>query len=129
MCHCGKEKDFDACCGMYISGEESAPTAETLMRSRYCAFVVHDFDYLQETQDIQTIEKFNLAANQKWAESVNFTHLEILRAEESGNKGLVEFRAKYKDKSTGEEHIHHEVSKFRKQKGIWYFREGAVKAI
>ena len=48
-CHCGAGPSFDACCGPLIRGEERAPSAELLMRSRYSAFVEGDEAYLLAT--------------------------------------------------------------------------------
>jgi SEC-C motif-containing protein len=124
LCPCGLEKEYDHCCGLYHSGEENAPSAETLMRSRYSAFIKKEYDYLEETLDPQTKMDFDHEGNRVWAESVTLTQLEILRAEENGNKAVVEFKAHFQDPQG--EQIHHEVSKFRKQSGIWYFREGKV---
>jgi SEC-C motif-containing protein len=94
------------------------------MRSRYCAFVKKELDYLEETLDPQTSMDFDHEGNRQWAERVNLIRLEILRAEENGNKAVVEFKAYFKEGDT--ELVHHETSKFRKQAGIWYFREGKV---
>ena len=41
-CPCGSGNALAECCGKYISGVAHAPTAETLMRSRYTAFAVMD---------------------------------------------------------------------------------------
>lgn len=124
LCPCDSETDYDSCCGLYHSGDETAPTAEKLMRSRYCAFIKKEYDYLEETLDPQTMMDFDNEGNRKWAESVTLVKLEILRAEENGNKAIVEFKAHYHENQT--EQIHHEISKFRKQAGVWYFREGKV---
>jgi len=124
QCPCGSEKTYEACCGVYHHGEETPTTAESLMRSRYSAFIVKEYDYLEETLDPQTFFDFDNEANRAWAESVELFKLEILRAEESGNKAVVEFKAHFRQ--DGAEHIHHEISKFRKQAGVWYFREGKV---
>jgi len=94
------------------------------MRSRYCAFIKGEYEYLEETLDPQTAFDFDNEGNRAWGESVELFKLEILRAEESGNKAIVEFKAYFR--KDGSEHIHHELSKFRKQAGIWYFREGKV---
>lgn len=48
-CPCGSGNALAECCGKYISGEAHAPTAETLMRSRYTAFAVMDDEYLTQT--------------------------------------------------------------------------------
>lgn len=123
-CPCGSESPYNSCCGLYHSGEETAPTAEKLMRSRYCAFIKKEYDYLEETLDPQTSMDFDHEGNREWAEKVNLVKLEILRAEENGNKAVVEFKAYFKENET--ELVHHEISKFRKQSGVWYFREGKV---
>jgi len=124
ICPCGTEIEYDRCCGLYHSGQEMATTAVVLMRSRYTAFVQLNMDYLRDTNDPQTLSSFNMDYNHKWAESVNFEKLEILREETDNNKAVVEFKAFFKVKATGESQVHHEVSKFRKQKGCWFFREG-----
>lgn len=124
LCPCGTEKTYETCCGPFHSGDESPATAEQLMRSRYCAFLKNEYDYLEETLDPQTSSDFDNEGNRAWGESVELFQLEILRAEESGTKAVVEFKAHFK--LDGVEHIHHEVSKFRKQAGVWYFREGKV---
>lgn len=93
------------------------------MRSRYTAFCLKNMDYVLETTDPQTRLDFDPAANKEWAQNSEFTGLEVLTSKAEGNKGMVEFRAHFHTK--GEEpQIHHEISKFRKQGGIWYFRDG-----
>lgn len=44
-CPCGRPADYARCCGLYHAGA-AAPDAETLMRSRYSAYVRRDVDYL-----------------------------------------------------------------------------------
>ncbi|MGZ3744760.1 MAG: YchJ family protein [Pseudobdellovibrionaceae bacterium] len=123
-CPCGSERSYDSCCGLYHSGEENAPTAEKLMRSRYCAFVKKKFDYLEKTLDPQTFQNFDHEGNREWAKKITLIKLEILRAQEQGNKAVIEFKAHFLENE--KELVHHEISKFRKQTGIWYFREGKV---
>ena len=48
-CPCGSGKDFDQCCGPYLSGRAEPPTAEALMRSRYVAYTRGDIDYIGRT--------------------------------------------------------------------------------
>src|SRR5262249_12900002 len=47
-CPCGLGEDYDSCCGRLHAGTP-APTAESLMRSRYSAFAVGDAGYLLRT--------------------------------------------------------------------------------
>lgn len=126
MCHCGSKLKFEECCQPLISGKKVAETPEALMRSRYSAFCVKDLDYIRKTTDPQA--KIDWQANREWAEQSEFTSLEILNTSVEGNKGTVEFKAVYTIKTEPEPVIHHELSKFRKQAGVWYFRDGKTVA-
>lgn len=125
-CPCGSEKNYKDCCGVYHSGKALAPSAEALMRSRYCAFAKNEMQYLRDTTDPQTLESIDDEANKEWAERAKFIKLEIVNAEEKGTKGTVEFKAHYS--VDGEDYVHHEVSTFRKQAGQWFFKSGKIKA-
>ncbi|WP_374079067.1 YchJ family protein [Bdellovibrio bacteriovorus] len=125
-CPCGSEKSYVECCGVYHSGKALAPTAEALMRSRYSAFAKNQMQYLRDTTDPQTLDLIDDEANKEWAERAKFLKLEIVRAEEKGTKGTVEFKAFYS--VDDEEYVHHEVSTFRKQAGEWFFKSGKIKA-
>lgn len=102
-----------------------AATAEELMRSRYAAFAKNEMEYLRDTTDPQTLDLIDEEANQEWADRAKFLKLEIVKAEEKGTKGMVEFKAFYS--IDDEEFIHHEVSTFRKQNGEWFFKSGKIK--
>lgn len=126
FCPCGSQKNEKECCISIIRGEREAETPEELMRSRYTAFTLGDMDYIFETTDPQTRTNFDMNANKEWAENSKFQKLEILNTSQDGNKGMVEFKATYQ---VGDQppKVHHEISKFRKQAGVWYFREGKIK--
>ena len=96
------------------------------MRSRYSAFAIKNMDYVRATTDPQMVLTLDLEASREWAEGAEFTKLEILRSTDEGNKGIVEFKAHFKLLKDGSEQVHHELSKFRKQAGVWYFRDGRV---
>ncbi|QBH96078.1 hypothetical protein EKN56_06510 [Limnobaculum zhutongyuii] len=49
LCPCGSLKEFSVCCHSLISGQTIATTALELMKSRYCAYVSHDVEYLVAT--------------------------------------------------------------------------------
>lgn len=98
------------------------------MRSRYSAFAVKDMDYIRKTTDPQTASQFDFSGNRKWADDCDFNKLEVLASSEDANKGMVEFKATYFSHSQNKEEIHHEVSKFRKQAGVWYYRDGKVRS-
>ena len=125
-CYCGSTKKYAQCCKPFIAGDQTPETPEALMRSRYTAYCLKDFAYLQATTDPQGLGEINHQANQEWAESVEFLSLEIIKSEIDKNKGVVEFKATFKEIGKDEIHIHHELSKFRRQQGEWFFREGRV---
>ena len=48
LCPCGRGEAYEACCGP-LHGGVPAPTAERLMRSRYCAFALGLEGYLLDS--------------------------------------------------------------------------------
>jgi SEC-C motif-containing protein len=95
------------------------------MRSRYTAYVTKNIDYVTATTDPQRALEIDVEAARAWAEESEFFKLEVLNSASEGNKGTVEFKAHFRD-GAGVVHVHHELSKFRKQGGVWYFRDGKV---
>ena len=122
ICDCGSPAGFEKCCEPLLAREHDAPSAEALMRSRYTAYCRKNIDYIFETTDPETRPLFDHEANKKWAQSSTFFGLEIIRAKETDDTGLVEFKARYAQ--DGDTHVHHEHSTFRRVDGRWYFREG-----
>jgi SEC-C motif domain protein len=120
---------YEECCAPLISGKSPAPTAESLMRSRYVAYVVKNIDYIDQTQVETKDEVFNKEEAMKWAESSEWNGLEIKKTHKGGpndHTGTVEFIAHYKDKASGTELHHHETSIFQRQGGAWKFKEGNI---
>ena len=123
-CACGSEVQQSQCCEAIINGEKPAETAEQMMRARYTAFTLKNMDFINETHDPSTRGDNDMEANSKWADTAEFTGLEILDVEggdSKQSKGVVEFRATYKQ--DGKQQYHHERSLFLKKKGKWYFSE------
>lgn len=127
-CPCQSDLTYSECCLPYISGAKLPHSAEALMRSRFSAFALLEMDYVKHTTDPQVLNKIDFRANSEWAKQSDFYKLEIIQSGEEGNKGSVEFKAYFRNKSDGSEHVHHEFSRFRKQSGRWYFRDGRVQS-
>ncbi len=125
-CFCCSGKAFASCCEPFLKRKSHPLSPEMLMRSRYSAFCVNDMEFLRETTDAQARYQMDWQATEAWATSAKFLNLEVLRATDEGNKGIVEFKAKFKLADAEEAQVHHELSKFRKQNGRWYYREGKV---
>lgn len=119
-CPCGA-KDYATCCAPYHQGA-AAPDAQALMRSRYSAYVLKLEDYLLATWHASTRpEKLELLAdNSKWL------GLEIKRHEvQSPEQATVEFVARYK--IAGRAYRLHELSRFVREDGRWYYLDGDFK--
>jgi SEC-C motif-containing protein len=119
VCYCGAGKDFSQCCEPYITGILKAPSAEALMRSRYSAYAVHNADYLWTTTAQKERKHQSKAAILEWAKSNHWLKLEVLTA----TKDVVEFKAYYLDSALRAQ-VHHERSRFIKERGSWYYKEG-----
>jgi SEC-C motif-containing protein len=121
-CHCGREQAFEDCCAPLLAGQRRAATAEDLMRSRYCAFVVGDVDYLLASwHPDHRPAQLTLNPEQKWL------GLKI-KATEAGDpeadRGEVEFVARYKIGGRG--HRLHERSRFARMDGRWVYLDGQI---
>lgn len=121
--------EFEKCCGPLLAGKQKAVTAESLMRSRYSAYVVKNIDYVDATQIVVENEEFDKEEALKWAQSSEWLGLEVKKThkgQEADNTGTVEFIAHYKDIASGTELRHHETSIFQRKDGDWMFREGQI---
>ena len=116
-CPCGGA-DYATCCGRYHNGA-SAPDAASLMRSRYSAYALKLDDYLLATwHSGKRPATLDLAADStKWLGLEVKSHLS-----ESANRATVEFVARYK--SGGRAGRLHEVSRFVRDDGKWFYVDG-----
>jgi SEC-C motif-containing protein len=119
-CPCGSGRTHADCCGPYLAGAARPPTAEALMRSRYCAYALGRMDYLRETWHPNTRH-----ADFGDSQPVQWLGLQI-RATEGGGPddktGKVEFVARYK--IGGRAYRLHEISDFARVQGRWYYMLG-----
>lgn len=122
LCPCGSNKPYADCCARYVEGNEPAPTAEVLMRSRYTAYTLLREDYLLATWHPSTRpHALDLAEDvpTKWL------GLEVKRhQQQDADRAIVEFVARYK--VNGRAHRLHEVSRFVREEGRWFYVDGEV---
>lgn len=119
-CPCGAGL-FGGCCGPALAGTP-ATTPVALMRSRYTAFALGDARYLLHTWHPTTAP-----ATLELDDALRWEGLEIVRAENGDaedRRGVVEFRAQWRDTRSGERGVLHEVSRFRRAAGRWYYLDG-----
>lgn len=123
LCPCGSEKNFDVCCGPYLSGAAIPPTAEALMRSRYTAYTRLDDKYLLATWHPDT-RPSNPNPSDEGDGNV-WTGLNILRTEagQAGDTtGVVEFIAHCT--FNGAPSQLHETSDFIHDGERWFYVDG-----
>lgn len=119
-CPCGLARPYAACCGRYVSGDELAPTAEALMRSRYSAFARGEGDYLLATWHPDTRpSRVRLDPEQRW---IGLSIRSTAEGQPGDSTGMVEFVARYK--IAGKGHRLHERSRFERVGGRWYYLNG-----
>lgn len=120
-CPCGLPQSYVACCGRWHAGalHLQAPTAESLMRSRYSAYVREDAAYLRETWHPST----RLEEPLRFGIGVRWLGLEIKRhVVQDADHAIVEFVAR--SKLGGRAQRLHETSRFVRQAGRWTYVDG-----
>src|SRR5579871_5773461 len=98
LCLCGSNKPFADCCEPYLTGNKDAPTPEALMRSRYTAYALQNYGYIENTMKGAPLQNFNRAETEKSKKAVKWEKLEVLSAppvSPEEEEGFVEFKAYY----------------------------------
>ena len=123
-CPCGSGRALGACCGRWHEGVLwlQAPDPESLMRSRYSAFVLDRRDYLLATwHPLTRPETLDPPpAGLRWL------GLEVRAHRLDGDRGEVEFVAR--SKLDGRAHRLHELSRFVREAGRWFYLDGTQRA-
>ncbi|CBG88532.1 YchJ family protein [Citrobacter rodentium] len=124
LCPCGSAVEYSLCCHRYVSGEQVAPDPSHLMRSRYCAFVMKDADYLIRTWHPAcqaAAFRDDIVAGFASTEWLGLTLFEHIRSEDD-KTGYVSFVARYREHGKTGAII--ERSRFIKENGEWYYIDG-----
>jgi SEC-C motif domain protein len=120
-CPCGTGRPYAACCGRWHDGEQHllAPDAESLMRSRYSAYVKGRADYIRDTWHPST----RPAAIDPDPPGLQWLRLEVRRhAAQDAEQATVEFVAV--SKLGGRAQRLHETSRFVREGGRWFYVAG-----
>lgn len=124
-CPCGLPRAYDDCCGRWHAGDQhlQAPTAQALMRSRYCAFVLDLRPYLLDTWHASTRPTAldPPEPGLKWLGLDVRSHREV-----DADHAVVEFVAR--SKLGGRAHRLHETSRFVREGGRWFYVDGQFDA-
>lgn len=116
-CPCQSGKDYDECCGRFISHHKHAENAQLLMRSRYSAYVLDNSDYILDTwhPDFRPMSV-------KKDKELHWLRLDILESNEQDDQAVVEFEARLLiDKYVNSLH---ERSSFVREEGRWFYTSG-----
>lgn len=119
-CPCGRGAAFAACCGRYIGTRVPAPDAESLMRSRYTAFVRGDTAHL-----LGTWHTSQRPATLEPDPGVKWLGLEVKRHTPiDAGHAEVEFVARSRVLGRGQRL--HERSRFVHEDGRWFYVDGDI---
>lgn len=121
MCPCGSSLAYERCCGRWHAGEP-APDAESLMRSRYSAFMMCNEPYLLATwHGMHRPKSIEFDRNQKWL------GLKIVDARATGpDSAEVEFIARFRIGGGSAARLH-ERSRFVKESDRWLYVDGDIR--
>lgn len=121
-CPCRKKSEtvaYAACCEPYHKGDRAAPTAEALMRSRYCAFALSKADYLRDTwHGSKRPLRLDFNPGEEWLQ------LRIVATKTEHDRATVEFIAR--SRLGGASRTLHEVSRFVRENGRWFYVDGDI---
>ena len=124
-CPCSSSLNYMVCCQPLINGKIEAETVAQLMRSRFTAFAIHHEAYLLKTWD-----KKNRPKKITFNTEIDWKTLEIVSETKGGvndTRGVVKFKAYYTLNDL--EQVMNEASRFKKEKGKWFYLDGIVKSV
>ena len=121
-CPCGTGEPFGGCCLPLHRGERQAETAEELMRSRYSAYCVGDFEYVWKTWHPRTRAEQPVSGDgPTW---MGLQIVDVVAGQSGDEHGEVEFRAYYREgRRTG---TLHERSRFAVRARRWFYLDGEL---
>jgi SEC-C motif-containing protein len=120
----GKPLAYGACCGRWLEDSTHTalpPDAQSLMRSRYSAFVLERADYL-----LQSWVASHRPASIEFDPATRWLGLDVRAHQSTGeNTAEVEFVARQKPASGPAVRLH-ERSRFVREAGRWLYLDGHV---
>lgn len=129
QCPCGQQAPYEKCCQPLHQGVHHAADAQQLMRSRYCAFVKQEVDYIIKTTALKQQSLLDRDSLMQWSQQTEWLYLDIIDFQPQLDKthASVEFKAFYQ--SGANQASHHEQSYFVKHQNKWYFIDPTVEQV
>ncbi|RDV27411.1 hypothetical protein DXV75_05110 [Alteromonas aestuariivivens] len=123
-CYCGSQRAFVDCCGPLISAQIAAPSPESLMRSRYTAYCLGNYDYILATYAQAPRSALSIASLEDSARGTQWLTL-IVHPSPTLLPSQVEYSAYYflPGKKLG---VLHETSNFVMEDNQWRYLDGEL---
>jgi SEC-C motif-containing protein len=123
-CFCGNTLAFEQCCKPIIDGQLNAKDAEALMRSRFSAYFINDYQYILKTYTPANRSKLTIKELATSAQDTQWLSLQVLAHQTQEKMAKVEFKAFYK---VGDSYfVMHELSGFVFEAGNWLYADGEI---
>lgn len=125
-CPCCSKLPYAECCGRYLDGGLTAPTAEALMRSRYTAYTLRREDYVLRTwHPAKRPVALGLSDEDASQRPTQWIDLEVQHhVLKDASNAIVEFVARYR--INGRAYRLHEISHFVREDGCWLYFDGEM---
>jgi SEC-C motif-containing protein len=123
-CFCGNKFTFEHCCQPLIEGKVVAKNAEVLMRSRFTAYVIKNYQYILQTYAAAQRAKITISDLARSAKETRWLSLQVLAHHVKTNTAQVEFKAFYQVHNSY--YVMHESSDFVFEAGKWLYTNGAM---
>ncbi|HEY3366041.1 MAG TPA: YchJ family metal-binding protein [Symbiobacteriaceae bacterium] len=129
-CPCGSELKFKKCCGPALSGIVWPETPETLMRSRYSAFVTGDVRHLYRTthpenEAVNGIDPAKFMSDTLgYCKQVDFTQLTVQQVSPPDENGVARVLFTALFRAAGQAGTFTELSDFVQVDGRWLYHSG-----
>jgi SEC-C motif domain protein len=124
QCYCGSDLRFENCCEPCLSGEQCAISPEALMRSRFCAYLLNNYDYILATYAAEQRNQLSLSELSENSKNTKWLRLIVHHTGQSNTTGKVEFSAYYQ--ADNQLYVMHETSDFIKLNEKWYYTTGLM---
>ncbi|MGS2720070.1 YchJ family protein [Paraglaciecola aestuariivivens] len=123
-CFCNSSLLFTQCCQPLIENKAIAQNAEALMRSRFTAYKLQNYQYVLNTYASAQQDKLSLSELQQSAQDTQWLSLEVIKHVSQANTAQVEFKAFYKVDS--QIFLMHEISDFILENQHWRYTTGSI---
>lgn len=123
-CFCGNQFTFEHCCQPIIDGKVSALNAEVLMRSRFTAYVLKNYQYILNTYAPSERSNLSVESLINSAQDTHWLSLQVLAHHPHKKTAQVEFKAYYQ--VNNDYYLMHEISDFVFEMDKWLYTNGVM---